>query len=376
MESAVSQEVSLLSRRFQDFLLTDESYQRLHTLQVKGWSTPGGDAHFQERQSRAVSLDKKAKWRMFNMMRAIARQMDKETGAYTLAGDKPKVLDLCMAPGGFVAYFLERFPEGCADAVTLPVKEGGHQVLLPFGSRNNNVHVTFADVTMFAAELGVQSIPEEHPDKQKLLARWPYSQHSYDLVICDGQALRTQNLAEYRKTCEQSRLFNSQLVLALKKVRPRGTIIALLHKSHKWRTFSLLHMFSKFSDIQLFKPEGFHAEKSSFYLVAKNVRPQSQDAIDAIEKFAWSWSRGTFSDATGPSEDNDNDVSDEGEMKLLLEEFGYKFISHAKPVWEIQATALAHARWMSDDSACGRGSSFVGRGAKGESTKLEGGTIS
>ena len=250
--------------------------------------------------------------------------MDNETGAYALAGDKPKILDLCMAPGGFVAYFLERFPEGRADAVTLPVKEGGHQVLLPFGSRNNNVHVTFADVTMFAAELGVQSIPEEHPDKQKLLACWPYSQLLYDLVICDGQALRTQNLAEYRKTCEQSRLFNCQLVLSLKKVQPGGTIIALLHKSHKWRTFSLLHMFSKFSDIQLFKPEGFHAQKSSFYLVAKNVRPQSQDAIDAIEKFAWSWSRGTFSDATGPSEDNDNDVSNKGEMKLLLEEFGCK----------------------------------------------------
>lgn len=229
---------------------------------------------------------------------------------------------------------------------------------------------------MFAAEIGVQSIPEEHPDKQKLLALWPHSQHPYDLVICDGQALRTQNLAEYRKTCEQSRLFNSQLVLALKKVRPGGTIIALLHKSHKWRTFFLLQVFSKFSDIQLFKPEGFHAEKSSFYLVAKNVRPESQDAIDAVGKFSRSWIRGTFLDATGPSEDNDNDDYNDAEMELLLEDFGHKYISLAKPVWEVQATALANARWMSDDSARVRGFSFVGGGAKGESSKGKGGTIS
>lgn len=69
----------------------------------QGWHTPAGDAHFQERQSRAVSLDEKAKRRMFNMMRAIAKQSDEETGAYTLVGDKPKALDLCMAPGGFIA---------------------------------------------------------------------------------------------------------------------------------------------------------------------------------------------------------------------------------------------------------------------------------
>lgn len=63
-------------------------------------------------------------------------------------------------------------------------------------------------------------------------------------------------------------------------------------------------------------------------------------------------------------------------MKLLLKDFGDKFIYLAKPVWDVQATALVNARWMSDDSACVKGFSSVGRGAKGESAKLEGGTIS
>ena len=282
---------------------------------------------------------------MFDMMQTIAAQMDNETSAFAFASNNPKVLDLCMAPGGFLAYFLQKFPDRHADAVTLLEEEGGHQVLLPLGSRNSHTQVTFADVTMYAEELGVQSIPKEHPEEQKLLASWPYQERSYDLVICDGQALRTQNLAEYRKTCEQSRLFNSQLVLALKKVQPGGNIIVLLHKSHKWRTFALLQLFSKFSDIQLFKPKIFHAEKSSFYLVAKNVRSKSQEAVGATENFKRSWIRGTFPDALASSEDND-EVNGR-DVELLLNDFGAKFIDLVRPVWEVQATALEHASWMS-----------------------------
>jgi 23S rRNA U2552 (ribose-2'-O)-methylase RlmE/FtsJ len=211
--------------------------------------------------------------------------MDHKTSAFASSNNSPIALDLCMAPGGFLAYFFKRFPNGRADAITLPEKEGGHEVLLSLGELASQVQVRFADVTMFAGELGVQDIPKGHPEEQNFLVSWPYSEQSYDLILCDGQALRTQNLAEYRKTCEQSRLFNAQLVLALKRVRPGGTIIALLHRSHKWRTFSLLQEFSKFSDIQLFKHEKFHAEKSSFYLVAKNMRPRSQEAIHAAECF-------------------------------------------------------------------------------------------
>jgi len=291
-----------LSHRFQEFLLKNETFGRLHSLQVKvtfhkarlqsffvdsraGLEFSQWRCSLSSSSVNAISANNSGKQRLFDMMQTIAAQMDSETSAFTFTDSQPKALDLCMAPGGFLAYFFHKSPAGVADAITLPEEEGGHQVLLSLDGRKAQINVVFADVTMYAAELGVESIPKNHPEAHRLLALWPHPKCSYDLLICDGQALRTQNVPEYRKLCEQSRLFNSQLLIALQKVRVGGTIIALLHKAHKWRTFALLRQFSKFSDIVVFKPKKFHAEKSSFYMVAKNVRSQSREATDAIESF-------------------------------------------------------------------------------------------
>jgi hypothetical protein len=81
-------------------------------------------------------------------MQAIAAQMDSETSAFAFTENQPKVLDLCMAPGGFLAYFLHRFPSALADTITLPQAEGGHQVLLPLGDQDQRINITYADVTM------------------------------------------------------------------------------------------------------------------------------------------------------------------------------------------------------------------------------------
>lgn len=358
-----------LSQRFQEFLLENETFRRLHSLQVKvrstilncshssltaeqGWNSPRGDAHFRDRQSKAVSVNDAAKQRLFSMMQTIAEEMDAETSAFTFTDKQPKVLDLCMAPGGFLAYCLHRFPAGLADAITLPEEQGGHQVLLSLGDHNPQINIILADVTMYAAELGDQRVPKDHPEEQKLLAPWPHPKRSYDLVICDGQALRTQNVPEYRQRCEQSRLFNSQLVIALQKVRVGGTIIALLHKSHKWRTFTLLQLFSTFSDIHVFKPKRFHSEKSSFYLIAKNIRSQSREATDAAESFRRSWMRATFPDLNESPEDRDRAEDESGDeagdedVEGMLQDFGNKFVGLMQPVWMAQATALSNARWM------------------------------
>jgi len=289
-------------------------------------------------------------------MQTIAAQMDSETSAFTFTDSQPKALDLCMAPGGFLAYFFHKSPAGVADTITLPEEEGGHQVLLSLDGRKAQINVVFADVTMYAAVLGVESIPKNHPEAHRLLALWPHPKCSYDLLICDGQALRTQNVPEYRKLCEQSRLFNSQLLIALQKVRVGGTIIALLHKAHKWRTFALLRQFSKFSDIVVFKPKKFHAEKSSFYMVAKNVRSQSREATDAIESFRRSWLRCTFPETSESSEARNGaedeaggeaeDDMEEEDAERMLQDFGDKYVGLMQPVWVVQSTALSTARWM------------------------------
>jgi len=281
--------------------------------------------------------------------------MDAETSAFAFTEPQPKALDLCMAPGGFLAYFHHRYHAGVADAITLPEEEGGHRVLLSVDDCNPQINIAFADVTMYAAEFGVQSVPENHPEAEKLQAQWPHPTRSYDLVICDGQALRTQSVPEYRQLCEQSRLFNSQLLIALQKVHGGGTIIILLHKSHKWRTFALLRLFSRFSDISVFKPKKFHAEKSSFYIVAKNVRPRSLEATDATESFRRSWMRGTLPDPDASLKAKDGAEDEAGEdsgddleedVERMLQSFGVEFMGLMQPVWAVQAAALSTARWM------------------------------
>ncbi len=56
------------------------------------------------------------------------------------------------------------------------------------------VQILFTDITMLATEHGVDmdNIPTEHPDAAKFKPLRPYEGKQYDLVLCDGQVLRTQ----------------------------------------------------------------------------------------------------------------------------------------------------------------------------------------
>jgi hypothetical protein len=183
------------------------------------------------------------------MMQAIGKELEDATGAFSFDRKLIQVLDLCMAPGGFTAYSIQENPMGVVDAFSLPEAEGGHPVLVLFGKRDPRVRVHFTDITMWAEELGIDNILDNHPDISKFCSGWPYACGAYDLVICDGQALCTQEVAEYRKRTEQTRLTNAQLVLGLQRIKAGGTLIMLLHKAYKWRCVKLLKTFSHFSDI-------------------------------------------------------------------------------------------------------------------------------
>jgi hypothetical protein len=105
----------------------------------------------------------------------------------------------------------------------------------------------------------------------------------------------------------------------------------LLHKPYKWRCVKLLYAFSRFSNIQLFKPRRYHAEKSSFYLVARNVQPKREEAIRAINTFRNSWCYATF--GADQSEVENDDELDGGDIGSVLAEFGPAFIELARPIW-------------------------------------------
>ena len=109
--------------------------------------------------------------------------MDSETSAFTFTDSQPKALDLCMAPGGFLAYFFHKSPAGVADAITLPEEEGGHQVLLSLDGRKAQINVVFADVTMYAAELG------ERERKRKRMKDQGYTLFPIPIVFKNSESI-------------------------------------------------------------------------------------------------------------------------------------------------------------------------------------------
>jgi len=254
-----------------------------------------------------------------------------------------RVLDVCMAPGAFTKYALGKNPRCVVDGITLPVESGGHEVLLGTSDRHN-LTISFTDLTLHTIYFPPgMSAPENSPDRQAFAANPPLPQmtHPYDLVICDGQRLRTHKHAECR-SWEPGRLLFSQLILALTNIRPGGTMLVLLHRVEVWNTVSLLYRFSQFADINLFKPKSSHSTRSSFYLIATRVRPDS--AAPWVSHLRHCWARMTFGGEEGRGMYVDG--AEDLEVEDVLKVFGAQLISLGQEIWETQRDALSSSKWI------------------------------
>lgn len=114
----------------------------------------------------------------------------------------------------------------------------------------------------------------------------------------------------------------------------------LLHKVEAWRNISLLHLFSKISEVQLFKSDRYHKTRSSFYLVAKNVKSEHELARDAVRSWQRKWRVATFG-----TEGDFKELLyyDYDRIESLLEEFGAELIELGRRIWAIEGDALANA---------------------------------
>ena len=272
------------------------------------------------------------------MMQQVGDELQVHTNALAVKserGEIARILDLCMAPGGYTASALKYNPTAIACGVTLPLAKGGHKMLL----RSSRHSVKFLDITMLASEFGVDEVPLAHPEYANFSGERPYLGLTFDLVFCDGQVLRTHHRAAYRERHEALRLTVSQLILALQRIRPGGTLVMLLHKIEAWDTTELLYKFSRFSSVRLFKPQKKHAIRSSFYLIAENVEPGVDASKWAVETWRQAWWRATFGGENGTGEVKV--VADESNVHTILNEFGKDLVTLGKPIWEIQANTLS-----------------------------------
>lgn len=283
------------------------------------------------------------------MMQNIGLELQSSTGAFSVtekeAGHQPRILDLCMAPGGFLFAAMQCNPDAIATAYTLPFEAGGHRILLP---ENDNIKTTMLDITMLAADLDADDVPEGHPDFANFLPKQFSGGREFDIVLCDGQVLRTQPRAEYRVRSEARRLSVTQLALGLGHLRPGGTMVVLLHRLEGLITLELLHLFAQFSFIRLFKPSRAHAKRSSFYMVAANVQVEHPEAVKAVESWKQLYKVATF----GSEEEYTQLVhKDSSWAERILNDFGPALVQMGRPIWDIQALALANAPFIKGSSA-------------------------
>ncbi|KAI1157417.1 hypothetical protein F5B18DRAFT_180843 [Nemania serpens] len=135
----------------------------------------------------------------------------------------------------------------------------------------------------------------------------------------------------------------TQLAIGLEHMRPGGTMLVLLHKIELWMTVLLLRMFCKFSSVQVHKPKAGHKTRSSFYMVASNIRSQDEDAIQAVKRWKQLWRSATFDTE---EEYRRVDRSLQPEVDEVLRNFGPKLVELGRGVWTTQADSLADASFV------------------------------
>ncbi|KAL9615934.1 MAG: hypothetical protein Q9160_009134 [Pyrenula sp. 1 TL-2023] len=335
----------------------DEIFRELEEIRARlqGWANPEGDEHFQKKQDHADNAPPHVQRMLYKMMQQIGDEMQAATQALSLSALAPnnrdiRVLDLCMAPGGYSKAILKYNPDATIKGISLPLASGGHKLLLSSDpTHRDQIQCSFLDITMLAPEMGVDTIPTLHPESAHFLPSRPFLTNSFHLALCDGQILRTHPRPAHRAPFEATRLLTSQLVLALQRLAQNGTLILLLHKLHSWNTTSLVHQISRFADVRLFKPVKKHNTRGSFYLIAKNVQPEHEAAKAAVEGWKRDWWQTTFGgiDGTGdvvkwPAEER---------VRALLDEFGGKLVGLARPIWEIQLEALRNESFTKEKGA-------------------------
>ncbi|KAI1360926.1 hypothetical protein F5Y08DRAFT_343154 [Xylaria arbuscula] len=287
------------------------------------------------------------KERFFNTMKIVGREIQSATSFFTIPSSNGRlplrILDMGMAPGAFLQLAMEMNPDALAHAFTLPVENGGLEVQVALDS--NAATIELVDVNMLAADLGVDVIPQYHPDAHKFSPRKLYPHDIFHLAICDAQVPSSNLQDAYRKRYEQTRLMYAQLAIALDHMGVGGSMLVFIHKIEAWDSIMLIRSFCMFSDVKLFKPTKVHAKRSSCYMVATNIQSKHEEAIKSVISWKQLWKTATFDTETmfnSLFESQNPSVPD------VLEDFGPMLAILGNEAWEIQANALES--WLEEIS--------------------------
>jgi len=237
-------------------------------------------------------------------------------------------------PGGFSSYILSKNPKANGTGISLPVEDGGHELSL---EERHRLRFNLFSSNLTYYQLG-PSIIDDHR-----LQHLPFqlSGRSFDVVLLDGHQLRTQASA---MPWDSDRLLISQLIIGLRSVKEGGTIIMKLPLPHKPVAARILYLFTMISSSLIgWKPTSMHANRGTFYAVAKGVGSGQNGSktpmiLQALKNL---WVSLTFGGEEGSGRFM---VPEDLDFLVSLEDL----VSHhldwlttlGTPLWKVQGTAL------------------------------------
>ncbi|TAQ87937.1 hypothetical protein B7494_g3742 [Chlorociboria aeruginascens] len=345
-------EIEPASQAIKLYLLKYEpEFVRVMELRDRGWNQnkEQGDKFFKQQRDRADNAGPGDEQRFYDMMVQIGDEMQHLTRALTPPASSKegiKILDICMAPGGYTASARKHNSIAKCYGITLSENQGGHAMIFPPSELEG---IRYLDITMLAAEYSDKPVPRDHPDRASFDSRRHFRSIKFDLIFCDGIVLRTQQRPSYRDEVEVTRLVTSQLILALQRIVEGGTLIMLLHKVDSWPSTIILYAFSRFANVELFKSSRKHTNRSSFYMIAKNIRPACDPAVEVIREWKDVWWRTTFGGENGTGERKLQ--PEDSFVSKIIEEFGGRLMEMGRPIWKIQSDSLSKSPYAGDKVA-------------------------
>ncbi|SMY22873.1 unnamed protein product [Zymoseptoria tritici ST99CH_1A5] len=338
-------------------------FRRLTLLREQGWKNSKGDEYLKTLRDIAENPTPESCRAAFSQMVQDGHELQSATSGLKITrrafhdSTPRRILEFGSAPGGLLHAALEINPSATATSFTMPRENGSHLFHVDERSLHPRVNVTCADFTLFAGDMlpwakGPYNIYPMDPSTFFLDRQIPEGTF-FDLVICDAGVLSDRDRTEYRRhhvSGQSTRVAITQLALAMKYIQSGGTLIMLLHKPEIWEVMGLALSFESFSDVQLYKPRGTDAIRSSFYLVAKNMHDDSGTQNTIFRWVQQQWEKHTFPCIWEGYHMKDYDQWDGTSMRLavdiFLEHWGDRLIRLGTPVWEVQANALERAVWM------------------------------
>lgn len=314
----------------------DRTFRGLWMLNTYRWYQPS-DHLFEDNQKRARSEQTDVHATIKYHLSYVKTIMEMHDAIGLFKKDQQnnadcfRVLDLCMAGGGFTTAVRNHVPDAIVYGLTLPTEEGGHHMYpaIPYSSNKDSalgyrpkppkntkgeepewinfyrgpVHIEWIDIALLKTEFEDSTIPTPTIESKAMNGHRLWLDDKFHLVIADGKPpskidhvrddIQFDHGPRDLHIVRQLRLYAAQLTFGLKRLKANATFIMLLnfHSGNCFELFNIIATFRAIGDVAIYKPENFHESYGSYYLVVKKLPKTHVNLRRLLKRWnkIWQW---------------------------------------------------------------------------------------